>query len=60
MKKLFFTLLFTISFLNAAQVASETQISSKNQGSLETSKTTYPSEPRCVKMKLGVVVCFPK
>ncbi|WP_286031009.1 hypothetical protein [Helicobacter pullorum] len=62
MKTIFFTTLLLANLLNAAQITNKTTKSalSNHQTHLETSKIIYPSQPRCVKMKLGAVVCFPK
>ncbi|OCR14454.1 hypothetical protein [Helicobacter pullorum] len=62
MKAIFFTILLLANLLNAAQITNKTTKSTlaNHQTHLETSKIIYPSQPRCVKMKLGAVVCFPK
>ena len=62
MKSIFFTILLLANLLNATQITNKTtkSTSSNHPTHLETSKIIYPSQPRCVKMQLGAVVCFPQ
>ena len=58
MKAIFFTILLLANLLNAAQITNKTTKStlSNHQTHLETSKIIYPSQQRCVKIKLGEVL----